>query len=108
MVGLRSVLALQQIYRPVRTAPGHRDVGDADVKEVSALELQVTKIERAVARIVEHRDFDRMRAARKDLLRGEVALRIDWNLTARHPYRVARRDATPLYVHRAAAERNLV
>src|SRR4030095_16227627 len=108
MVGLRSVLALQQIYRPVRTAPGHRDVGDADVEEVSALELQVTEIERAVARIVEHRDFDRMRAVRKDLLRGEVALRVDRNLAAHDPNRVVRRYAAALHGYRAAAEQNLV
>ena len=108
IVGLRSVLALQQIDRPARAVLGQREVGDADVEEVSALELQVAKIQRAVARIVEHRDFDRMRAGRKDLLRGEVALRVDRNLAARHPNRVVRRYAAALHLHRAAAERNLV
>src|SRR5260370_40458705 len=49
-----------------------------------------------------------MRAGRKDLLRGEVALRVDRNLAARYPNRVAGRYAAPLYLHRAAAERNLL
>ena len=49
-----------------------------------------------------------MRAVRKDLLRGEVALRVDRNLAARHPHRVVRRYAAALHLHRAAAERNLV
>ena len=49
-----------------------------------------------------------MRAVRKDLLRDEVALRVDRNLAARHPYRVVRRYAAALHLHRAAAERNLV
>ena len=49
-----------------------------------------------------------MRAVRKDLLRGEVALRVDRNLAARHPNRVVRRYAAALHLHRAAAERNLL
>src|SRR5260370_34366906 len=49
-----------------------------------------------------------MRAGRKDLLRGEVALRVDRNLAARYPDRVAGRYAAALYLHRAAAERNLL
>ena len=108
IVGLPSVLALQQIDRPVRAVLGQREVGDANVEEVFALELQVAKIQRAVARIVEHRDFDGMRAIRKDLLRGEFALRVYWNRTARHPYGVVRRYTAALHLHRAAAERNAV
>src|SRR2546428_14079503 len=49
-----------------------------------------------------------MRSVRKDLLRGELALWVEWNLAARHPNRVARRYAAALHLHRAAAERNLV
>src|SRR5260370_31482754 len=49
-----------------------------------------------------------MRAGRRDLLRGEVALRVDRNLGARYPDRVAGRYGTALYLHRAAAERNLL
>src|SRR5712664_4205613 len=49
-----------------------------------------------------------MRADGKDLLRGEVALRVDRNLAARYPDRVAGRYAAALYLHRAAAERNLL
>src|SRR4029077_11833645 len=49
-----------------------------------------------------------MRAGRKYLLRGEVALRVDRNLAARYPDRVAGRYAAALYLHRAAAERNLL
>src|SRR5881397_489098 len=108
IVGLRCVGPLQQTYRSARAVPGQGEIGDADVKEVSALELQVAKIQRAVTRIVEHRDFNRMRAVRKDPLRDEVALRVDRNLAARHPNRVVCWYAAALYRHRAAAEGNLV
>src|SRR4051812_34914743 len=105
IIGLQSVLTLQQIYRPA--VLGYGDVGDADVEEVSALELQVAKIQRAVAHIVEHRDFDRMHAGRKDLLCGELALGVDRNWVASHPYVVARRYAAALHLDRAAAELNV-
>src|SRR5690242_11912086 len=49
-----------------------------------------------------------MRAGRKDLLRGEVALRIDRNLAARYPNRVTGRYAAAMHLHRAVAERNLL
>src|SRR5262245_25410530 len=49
-----------------------------------------------------------MRAGGKDLLRGEVALRIDRNLATSYPNRVAGRYATALHLHRATAERDLL
>src|SRR5439155_1594986 len=88
-----------QTYRSARAVAGQGDIGDADVKEGFALELQVAKIQRAVTRIVEHRDFNRMRAVRKDPLRDEVALRVDRNLAARHPNRVVCWYAPALYRH---------
>src|SRR5262249_62049630 len=97
-----------QLSRPAHTVLGYRQVGHADVEQVLGFELQVAKIQRAVARIVEDRNFDAMRARRKDLLRGEVALRVDWNLAARYPNRVASRYAAAPHLHRAAAERNLL
>ena len=62
--GLRSIPAFQRIDRPVRAGRGQREVGDTDVEQISALELQVAKIQRAVAPIVEHRDLDGMCAGR--------------------------------------------
>src|SRR5437868_217748 len=106
IVGLQSVLAMQRICRPA--VRRYREVGHTDVEEVSALELQIAKIQRAVASIVEHRDFDRVRASRKYLLGGELALRVDRNRTASHPYLVVRRYAAALHLHRAAAERNVM
>src|SRR3989454_6314317 len=108
IVGLSSILALLQLCRPARTVLGYRQVGNADVEQVRAFELQVAKIQRAVARIVEDRDLDAMRAGRKDFLRGEVTLRVDRNLAARYPNRVASRYAATPHLHRAAAERNLL
>src|SRR6266699_506238 len=102
------ILALLQLCRCARAVLGYRQVGNADVEEVRAFELQVAKIQRAVASIVEDRDFDAMRAGGKDLLRGEVALRVDRNLAARYPNRVAGRYAAALHLHRSAAERNLL
>src|SRR6266487_333159 len=102
------ILALLQLCRCAHAVLGYRQVGNADVEEVRAFELQVAKIQRAVASIVEDRDFDAMRAGGKDLLRGEVALRVDRNLAARYPNRVAGRYAAALHLHRSAAERNLL
>src|SRR5260370_7191606 len=96
IVGLLNIRALLQLRRPARTVLGYRQVGNADVEEVRTFELQVAKIQRAVASIVEDRDFDAMRAGGKDLLRGEVAFRIDWNLAAPYPNPVAGRDAAAL------------
>src|SRR5712671_2909931 len=108
IVGLLNIRALLQLRRPARTVLGYRHVGNADVEEVSPFELQVAKIQRAVARIVEDRDFDAMRAGRKDFLRGEVALRVDRNLAARYPNRVAGRYAAAPHLYSAAAQRNLL
>src|SRR5215467_14323175 len=47
-----------------------------------------------------------MRAVRKDLLRNEVALRVNRNLAAGYPNRVARRYTAALHLDCAAAERN--
>src|SRR5262249_3353007 len=61
-----------------------------------------------IASIVEDRDLDAMRAGGKDLFRGEVALRVDRNLAARYPNRVAGRYTAALHFYRSAAERNLL
>src|SRR5437762_11118535 len=106
IIGLQSVLALQRICRPA--VRGYREVGHTDVEEVSALELQIAKIQRAVAPIVEHRNFDRVRASRKYLLGGELALRVDRNRTASHPYFVVRGHTAALHLDRTATERNVV
>src|SRR5260370_10197885 len=106
IVGLLNIRALLQLRRPARTVLGYRQVGNADVEEVRAFELQVAKIQRAVARIVEDRDFDAMRAGGKDLLRGEVALPIDWDFAARYPDRVPGREAAALHPPNAATTRN--
>src|SRR6266498_578576 len=108
VVRLLSILALQQFCRPARTVLGYRQVGNTDVEQVRALELQVTKIQRAVARIVEDGDFDGMCACRENLFRGKIAPRIDGNLVSSHPNRVASRYAASLHFYRAAAERNLL
>ncbi len=97
------ILALLQLCRSACAVLGYRKIGNADVEEVRAFELQVPKIQRAVASIVEDCDFDAMHAGRKDLLRGKVALRIDRNLAARYPNRVAGRNAAALHLHRATA-----
>src|SRR5262245_27553594 len=93
IVRLCSVLTLQQIDRPARAVLGHRQVCNADIKEVSALELQIPKIERTVACGVDYADFDSMRTIGQDLFRSEFSLRIDWNLTPRYPNSVVRRYA---------------
>src|SRR4030095_2999564 len=100
--------ALLQLCRPARAVLGYCQVGNANVEQVRAFELQVAKIQRAVTSIVEDRDFDAMRAGRKDLLRSKVALRIDWNLATRYPNRVAGRYAAALHLYRATAERDLL
>jgi len=87
---------------------GQCDVGSADVEEVFALELEVAKIQRTVTRDIEHSHFDGMRAIRKNLFRNEFPLRIDGNLAARQPDRVARRYAAALNLDRAATQRNPV
>src|SRR5262249_62371892 len=79
------ILALLQLCRCARAVLGYRQVGNADVEQVRAFELQVAKIQRAVASVVEDRDFDAMRPGGKDLLRGEVTLRVDRNLATRYP-----------------------
>src|SRR5207245_10723087 len=86
----------------------YRQAGDAELEQGRAFEHQGPEIHGAVARIVQGRDFDAMRADGNDLLRGAVALRVDQNLAARYPDRVAGRYAAALYLHRAAAERNLL
>ena len=85
-----------------------REIRDADEEHVCAFELEVAKIKRSVARVVEHADFNGMHARGKDLLCGEIALRVDRNLAAGHPYRVSCGYAAALNLHRAAAERNPV
>src|SRR5205807_657249 len=91
IIGLQSLLTLQRVCRPA--VRGHREVGDADIEEISTFEFQIAKIQRAVAPIVEHCDFDCMRAGRKDLLRSELAQRVDRNRTASYPYLVVGRYA---------------
>src|SRR6516225_1590720 len=108
IVRLHGIHALLQLCWPARTVFGYCQVGHADVEQVRAFELQVAKIQRTIARIVQDRDFDAMRAVRKDLLRGEVALRVDRNLAARYPNRVPSRYATAPHLHCSAAERNLL
>ena len=49
-----------------------------------------------------------MRAVRKDLLRDEVALRVDRNLVPGYPNGVASWYVAALHLHCAAAERNLL
>src|SRR5437868_13347466 len=102
IVGLQSVLALQRICRPA--VRRYREVGHTDVEEVSALELQIAKIQRAVASIVGHGDFDRVRDGRKDLLRRELAPPVDRNELASQLYLVVRRYALTLHLNSAAAE----
>src|SRR4030095_8554943 len=100
--------ALLQLCRPARAVLGYCQVGHTNVEQVRAFELQVAKIQRAVTSIVEDRDFDAMRAGRKDLLRGKVALRINRNSATRYPNRVAGRYAATLHLHCATAERDLL
>ncbi|HZF73004.1 MAG TPA: hypothetical protein VEZ51_06210, partial [Gemmatimonadaceae bacterium] len=90
------ILTFLQFCRGARAVLRYRQVGNADVEQVRAFELQVAKIQRAVARIIEDRDFDAMRSGRKDLLCSEVALRVDRNLAARYPNRVPGRYAAAL------------
>src|SRR5258708_16212794 len=94
------MLSLLQLCRPARAVLRYRQVGNADVEQVRAFELQVAKIQRAVARIVEDRDFDAMRAGRKHLLCGEVALRVDRNLSPSYPDRAPGPNPPPLPLHR--------
>src|SRR5215813_8781664 len=108
IVGLYRIHALLQLCWPAHTVLGYRQVGHADVEQVLAFEFQVTKIQRAVARIVEDRNFDAMCARRENLLRSELALRVDRNLPPRYPNRVASRYATTLHFHGPAAERNVL
>src|SRR5437773_10682048 len=49
-----------------------------------------------------------MRACRKDLFLGKVALRVDGNLASGYPNGVASRYAAALHLNRAAAERDLL
>src|SRR5262245_48534495 len=63
---LRSVCTLQQTYRAGRPVLGERDVGDADIEEISAFELEVAQVKGAVAGIVQGRHFDGVHTVRKD------------------------------------------
>src|SRR6185437_10243260 len=84
----------------------YSQVGNTEEEQIATLELQIAEIQRAIAGIIEYCNLDGMRAVRKDLLRNEVALRVNRNLAARYPDRVACRYTAAVYLHSAAAERN--
>ena len=87
------VLALQQLDRAVRVVAVDGQVGHADVEPVVALELDVAQIQIAVALLVENRHLDRVHAGGQDLLRDEIAFRVERHL--RGPPRIRCAPAEP-------------
>jgi hypothetical protein len=105
---VRRVVALEQLDGAFRLVVRQRDIGHADVEPVVVLELDVAQIELAVAGVVEHRDLDRVHARRQDLLRDEVARRVDGHRVSRNPNAMALRNCAAAHRHGAARERNVV